>query len=267
MRPLLALALAACSSASHRTPAAPPVVRVLVYNIHAGKDAAGVDNLERVADVVKSSGADLVLLQEVDKHTKRSGDVDQPAVLSRLTGLAAAFGKTLDYQDGDYGIAVLSRWPIHGDTLVRLRVEPPQDRSGRYEPRGALRLTIASPWGPLAVVTTHIDASGDDRWRRQEVPTLLAVADSIKKRGTMLLFGGDMNSTPESAVQGMVRAAGLRDAWTECGRGQELTYPADVPVKRIDYLYLSGQSRCDEARVLDTQASDHRPVLFVVRLR
>jgi len=42
---------------------------VLVYNIHAGKDAAGVPNLERVVALVKSTKADIVLLQEVDKGT------------------------------------------------------------------------------------------------------------------------------------------------------------------------------------------------------
>ena len=33
------------------------------------------------------------------------------------------------------------------------------------------------------------------------------------------IAGGDMNSTPESAVQSNVRAGGLRDSWTECARG------------------------------------------------
>jgi endonuclease/exonuclease/phosphatase family metal-dependent hydrolase len=240
---------------------------VLVYNIHAGKDAGGIDNIARVAEVVRGSGADLVLLQEVDRNTQRSGGVDQPATLSRLTSFPAAFGKTLDYQGGDYGIAILSRWPIVTETLVRLPVEPPQDRSGRYEPRGALRVSIASPWGTMAVVNTHIDASGDDRWRRQEIRTVIAIADSIRSRGTLLLVGGDFNSTPESAVQQTARAAGLRDAWMECGAGPALTYPADSAVKRIDYLYLSGTTRCDHAEVLSSQASDHRPVLVRVRPR
>ena len=63
-------------------------LRVMVYNIHAGKDAAGVDNLERVAQVVRDAAADLVLLQEVDRGTRRSGGVDQPEVLARLDAVA-----------------------------------------------------------------------------------------------------------------------------------------------------------------------------------
>ncbi|MEO7823076.1 MAG: endonuclease/exonuclease/phosphatase family protein, partial [Gemmatimonadaceae bacterium] len=124
----LALTGLACASLPSRDKG--PQVRVLVYNIHAGKDAKGVDNLARVAEIVRSTGADIALLQEVDRGTTRSGKVDQLAVLSRLTGFHAAFGKTLDYQGGDYGIAVLSRWPINRDSLIRLPVDPPQERSG-----------------------------------------------------------------------------------------------------------------------------------------
>jgi endonuclease/exonuclease/phosphatase family metal-dependent hydrolase len=238
-------------------------LRVLIYNIHAGKDAAGVDNLERVAALVREVDADVVLLQEVDRGTTRSAGVDQPAQLARLGGRHAVFGRTLDYQGGEYGIAVLSRWPVSEHAVAPLRVEPPQARSGgSYEPRGALRVAITAPWGAMQVVNTHLDASREDQWRAQEVRGVLAVADSMRARGGLLLVGGDFNSEPSSAVQAELRRGGLRDAWAECGRGDSLTYPANRPVKRIDYLYLTGATRCVEARVLATEASDHRP-LFV----
>jgi len=260
----------ACASGARPTSDAARTLRVLVYNIHAGKDARGGDNLARVAALVRSSDADVVLLQEVDRRTRRSGGVDQPAALAELTGYATAFGRTLDYDGGEYGIALLSRWPIVHDTLVHLPVDPPQARAGgSHEPRGALRATIAVPGGDtIAVVNTHLDASRDDLWRRQEVRTLLAVVDSLRGGGTVTtLVGGDFNSTPESAVHEAARGAGLRDAWAACGRGDGLTYPADSAVKRIDYLYLTGSAACDDARVLESDASDHRPLMVRVRIR
>lgn len=239
---------------------------MLVYNMHAGKDAKGVDNLQRIASLVDSLHADIVLLQEVDRNTQRSGHVDQPAVLAKLTGHHAAFGKSLDYQGGDYGIAILSRWPITAESTIHLPVDPPQERSGgSYEPRTALRVTIETPRGPLAVVNTHLDPSGDDKWRRQEIRTVLAIVDTLRQRGIPTFAGGDLNSTPESSTQQTVRAAGLRDAWAMCGQGDGLTYPADSSVKRIDYLYLTGNATCRSATVVQTEASDHRPVFFVVR--
>jgi endonuclease/exonuclease/phosphatase family metal-dependent hydrolase len=254
----------ACSSA--RLATNDRVARVLVYNMHAGKDAKGVDNLARIAALVDSLRADIVLLQEVDRNTQRSGRVDQPAELAKLTGHHVAFGKSLDFQGGEYGIAIMSRWPISSQTTVSLPVDPPQERSGgSYEPRAALRVIIAAPSGPLAVVNTHLDPLGDDRWRRQEIRTVLAIVDSLRQRGIATLAGGDLNSTPESATQQTVRDAGLRDAWTICGRGDGLTYPADSSVKRIDYLYLTGSATCRDGVVVRTDASDHRPLFLVVR--
>jgi len=82
-----AFALIALVTACHPAGIVPSrPIRVLVYNIHAGKDAARVENLSRVAGIVKDSGADIVLLQEVDNRTKRSGGVDQVARLRELTG-------------------------------------------------------------------------------------------------------------------------------------------------------------------------------------
>lgn len=260
-----ALFLAALVVACASRPPAGNVIRVLVYNIHAGKDAGGVDNLDRVAEIVRRTSADIVLLQEVDRGTQRSGGVDQLAVLMQRTGLHGAFGKSLAYQGGDYGIAVLSRWPIASTTTIPLVIDPPQPRAGgSYEPRVTLRAVIHGPRGDITVMNTHLDASRDDRWRRQEVARVLAVADSVT---SVLLVGGDFNSTPESAEQESVRTRGLRDSWTTCGRSDSgFTYPADSGVKRIDYLFFRQGTTCTRAEVVVTQASDHRPLLVHVVL-
>jgi endonuclease/exonuclease/phosphatase family metal-dependent hydrolase len=262
---VLVLASAACGA--HRSSGRTDQLHVLVYNIHAGKDAKGIDNLARVAEIIRTSNADIALLQEVDRGTTRSGNVDQPTVLSSLTGFRSAFGKTLDYQGGDYGIAVLSRWPISSDTLFILPVEPAQERAGgSREPRGALRAVVEMPGAALVIFNTHIDASREDLYRKQEMATLLRLArQSISELSTSTLIGGDLNAEPESAVIEMVRASPLRDAWAECGQGPGLSYPADIPVKRIDYLLLPPDWKCVSARVIETEASDHRPVLFVIR--
>lgn len=247
---------------------APGPIRVLVYNVHAGKDAAGTGNLRRVADLVRGSRADLVLLQEVDRGTERSGRVDQVAELAGLTGYHAAFGKTLDYQGGEYGIAVLSKWRILEDTLIRLPVSPPQERAGGvYEPRGVLHAKVAAPGGVLHVLNTHLDPSAEDRYRRQEVATVLRIADRLGTGDELALFGGDLNATPGSAVIEMVRGGGWNDAWAGCGSGEGRTYPAHAPAKRIDYLVVPGALRCDSAAVIESETSDHRPVLFVISRR
>ena len=266
---ILALCVAtnACAGRANTAEGPRGNAKVLVYNIHAGKDAKGVDNLAGVAALVRSSGADIVLLQEVDNGTRRSGNVNQPAVLARSTGFHVAFGSALDYDGGKYGVAILSRWPILEDTLFHLPVDPPQLRApNSHEPRGALRAIIGSPAGRLAVINTHIDAQASDRWRKQEADSVVSLVAQARRLAPLVIAGGDMNSTPESAVQANVRAAGLRDSWTECASGDGFTYPDDKPVKRIDYLYLTGSIRCASASVIETRVSDHRPLLVDIRL-
>jgi endonuclease/exonuclease/phosphatase family metal-dependent hydrolase len=265
---VLSVALAACKHPGvSASPTATRDFRVLVYNVHAGKDATGKESVGRIADVVRSLDPDVVLFQEVDKGTKRSGNVDQPAAYARLTGYHTAFGRSLDYDGGEYGIAILSRWPIRGDTAIHLPVDPPQERSGgSHEPRIAMSARIAAPFGELVLFNTHIDASNEDRWRLQEIRTIQQLAKTVLQRDNpRVLVGGDFNSTPESAVQVELRSNGFRDAWTPCGQGEGLSYPTDVPRKRIDYLFLLAGFECTAARVVDADASDHRPVLFTLR--
>ena len=267
MKPaLLLLLLVACAPLPATRPSLE--LRVLVYNIHAGKDAARADNLQRVAAIVREARADVVLLQEVDSMTTRSGGVDQLAALARRTGMHGAYGSTLEFQGGAYGLGVLSRFPIASRRLVVLPSDPPAPRSGTgREPRGAFIVVVTTPIGPVHVIDTHLDASADDRWRREEALAVVTLADSLSAAGARLLVGGDFNTTPGSFVHAIVADALLRDAWGVCGDGTGFTFPAAEPVRRIDYLFLSPASTCLAARVIPTDASDHLPVAVDVRIR
>ena len=241
-------------------------VTVLVFNIHAGKDAGGQDNLDGVAALARDVKADLVLLQEVDRGTKRSGKVDQVRTLEERSGFAAAFGRSLDYDGGQYGIAALSRAGIAASFTEALPVKPPQARSGgSYEPRAALVIVARTPMGNITALNTHLDASRDEGYRLQESAHILTLIERNKKARLPIVAGGDFNAEPGSEVHTRLLAAGLRDAWMECGAGDGFTYPADKPVKRIDYLFLSAGLRCTHAEVIDTRVSDHRPLLVTVK--
>ncbi len=242
-------------------------IRVLVYNIHAGKDVARAENLTRVAEIVTDSRADIVLLQEVDNRTKRSGGVDQLARLRELTGYYGVFGKTIDYDGGEYGIAILSKRPLASWRFTRLPVTLSGEKErSKYEERGALTVKVATPGGYVRVVNTHLDAFGPDSNRIQQATTLLSIANAQRDSGYTLL-GGDLNSGQSSAVVAMLSQAGWKDLYAKCGEGEMNSFPADNPTRRIDYLFASNDAVCRKASVLNTQASDHRPVLFEVMTR
>lgn len=262
------LALTACAT----VPRIDPGVRVLVFNIHAGKDAAGQPNLEGVAGVIRTTDADVVLLQEVDRGTRRSGSVDQVQRLMDLlnddgrTRYDAAFGRSLDYDGGQYGIAVLVRGSVTTTATEALPVQPAQERSGgSYEPRAALIVAASTRIGSLAIVNTHLDASRDEHYRLQESAHILAIMNRITAPGGVVA-GGDFNAEPGSRTYQQLLFGGLRDAWTSCGAGDGLTFPADKPTKRIDYLFLTPGLRCSNAQVLDSRVSDHRPLLVTIHM-
>jgi len=257
------LALAACAPAPRApAPAAGLPVRVVSYNIHAGTDDRGAPSIPRIGALLDSLRPDVVLLQEVDRGTARSGRVDQLAELERLTGLHGAFAASLEsFQGGRYGIALLSRWPIREAHTVPLTVEPAQERSGSArEPRVALHAVLATPAGDVHVLGTHLDAAGVGTWRRQELVGLMAHAARDVPGAAPLLLGGDLNSDAGSDEAAALRLA-LRDGWLACaGAGDGGTFPAGAPKKRIDYVFFRGVA-CRDARVPASTASDHRPLV------
>lgn len=259
----ICLVLAACAGSSGGGDGG--AVRVLSYNIHAGKDALQQPNITRVAAIIDSLDADIVMLQEVDRRTARAGGADHLAELERLTGMYAAFGKSLDYQGGDYGIALLSRWPIDSAATVSLKVDPPQERAGgAHEPRVGLHAIVRAPSGRLHVLNTHIDAGGPGTYRRQEVIGLLARIRNSVPAGEALIFGGDLNARPLTDEIAAVSLA-LTDAFAACGSGPGETFPAKAPDRRIDYVFFR-RARCIQARVPVTEASDHRPLFVTLEI-
>lgn len=268
----LLLVITACGPVGVQSDRAPRtadggIARVLVFNIHAGKDAGGKPNLEEVAALVRSVDVDVVLLQEVDRGTRRSGNVDQVRRLAELTGYSAAFGRSLDYDGGQYGIAALSRQPITNDLTEALPITPPQARAGgSYEPRAALTFKTSIGARALQVINTHLDASRDEHYRLQESAHIVSLAKRLHDSASTLVAGGDFNAEPGSKTYQQVIGGGFRDAWQECGAGDGFTYPADKPIKRIDYLFLTPGLICTRAEVIDTRISDHRPLLVTFKL-
>src|SRR5687768_5277480 len=98
-------------------------MRLLTYNIHKG--IGGRDrrySLARVIEVIEEQNPDLICLQEVDRHVRRSRFDDQPRLLSDYFHAAAhLYQLNVHLKTGGYGNLVLSRWPIGGKHQVSLR--------------------------------------------------------------------------------------------------------------------------------------------------
>ena len=126
-------------------------LRLMSYNIHVGVGMDKKQDLKRIAEVIKDYDCDLVGLQEVDRGVERTGRVDEIKELARLTGMDYAFAHNLDYQGGQYGVAVLSRFPILA--IDHRRYANTRER----ERRGFIRVEVEVKGRRLNFVTTHLD--------------------------------------------------------------------------------------------------------------
>lgn len=236
----------------------PLQVRVLSYNIHHGRGMDDQVDLPRIARVILECDPDLVALQEVDKGVERSGRVDQPAEFAKLTQREAVFRKNIPHQGGEYGNAVLSRWPIRRVINHKL----PSHYEG--EQRGALEVEVELPGGrgPLLFIATHFDYRPDDHERRASSEF---VAEQFTARPEALaIIAGDFNALPETATIQRMDQEWLRDKNTEL-----LTFPARKASRQIDYVFARPKPRWKivESRVIDEPlASDHRPLFTVWEL-
>ena len=229
-------------------------VNVVSFNIHFGRKD-GRSTLEPIAAALRTWDADVVLLQEVDRFRRRSGFRDQPAWLADRLGMNHAYGaNVLRRAEGagqprsEYGLAILSRYPIVDKANTRLPNRP------GLEQRGLLRARIDIDGWLLDVYNTH--------WQHTSGSMRIAQAAAVRRvvaAGSYpVVLGGDFNATPGSPPT-RTMASLLTDSWA-AGVGPGFTAPASRPGKRIDYLMHSAPLVAESAGVLDSGASDHRAV-------
>jgi endonuclease/exonuclease/phosphatase family metal-dependent hydrolase len=231
-----------------------PRLRVMTYNIH---HCAGVDgklDINRIATIIKDANADLVALQEVDNAVKRSGRLDQAAELGRATGFNPVFGKAVDWDGGDYGQAILSKFPtpIESHKVYKLPV------TGGREPRIALavRVTPSKPITPITFITVHLEHQHEGD-RLAQARRLKEVLDQIPTKN--VIVAGDFNAMPESDALKVFSDAGWKNA-----SGDDKTFPASLPVRKIDWVWLPKESPWKVVNndvIAERVASDHRPVV------
>lgn len=272
MRGLLSFVLALLFAAAAASPlrvarAEPPRgrvrLKVMSYNIHVGVGMDKKLDLARIAEVIKRHRIDIVGLQEVDRGVERTGRVDEMRELARLTGMDYAFAHNLDYQGGQYGVAVLSRFPILAIDHRRYANRRERER------RGFIRVEVEVEGRRLNFVTTHLDY----QWLEGRLFETEQLLDALADVRGPLVVTGDFNEEPPGGAYGLMRRAGFADGWRRsCPACAEdppggLTYPADKPVKRIDYVFYRGLGDGEQAAasVPDTLASDHRPVVVSLK--
>lgn len=252
----LAILLPGCATETKPT----TTFRVMTYNIHHGEGLDGKVDLERIAQLIRQEGADIVALQEVDKGVARTERRDLPAELAKLTGFTSVFSNNFNFQGGEYGNAILSRFPVKRWTNLHYRMLRPKEQ------RGLLQLELDVHGRTIIFMTTHIDYRPDDSERWLNVEEIAAAAR--QHAGKPLILCGDFNDKPTSRVSQKL-ATIFDDTWTRVGVGDGFSYPVEGSRERIDYIWISKNNDLVplKAWLPASRASDHLPVVAEFKLR
>jgi endonuclease/exonuclease/phosphatase family metal-dependent hydrolase len=225
-------------------PATSSSFRVATYNIHYGYDTYWHLSLEEQARTIEDSGADVVMLQEVDTGRPTSYMIDDSLWLARRLGMREVYLPTLEHLTG---IALLSRYPIlETDTLLL---------PSELEQTGIIWAELDVDGESVNAFAIWMGLTSEERARQLD-----AALPFIEAHPGPAAFGGDFNSTPDSPVYARIADAGFGDPFDDLGLGSPPTDPALDPDKRIDFVWLRELVPLD-ALVLDSTASDHRLVV------
>ncbi len=255
---VIVLAAAGCSGGkglAKHTDKQQDTLKVLSYNIHHANPPSrpGLIDLDAIARVINEQQPDFVALQEVDVHTGRSGkDVHEGEVLAAKTGMHSFFAKGIPYDGGEYGIAVLSRFPVKEGHAYALPSVP----GVKAEPRALCTVTVTLPGGrQIMMASTHLDVTKSDSNRVLQTKEIVRI---LGNAGMPVILAGDMN-----AKEGSMAINILDSSFTRTCRDCPFTIPVETPKRAIDFImYMPAKAfRVVQHQVIpERYASDHLPV-------
>ena len=236
-------------------------LRVMSYNIHHCNPPSvpGKIDLDAIAAVIKAQNPDLVALQEVDVNTIRAGKINQASLLAEKLKMNFFFAKAIDHEGGDYGVAILSKYPLSESVIHRLTTQ----EGTKGEPRVLATALVTLPGGQkIRFGSTHLDAQKDDTNRLLQVKELNEIA---QKEKLPFIIAGDLNAMPGSAAINL-----FDEQFTRTCANCEFTIPVINPKRAIDFVSFNKTNNFEVIShqvIPESYASDHLPILSVLKLK
>ena len=210
-------------------------ISIGTYNIQYGL-CVGVD-YRIIAEEILASGVSIVGLQEIDYCTVRNHAQDTMALLSEYTGWEYyAFAPALEnFQGGQYGVAILSKYPILSNTYVPLPALTEAE-----ERRTVQHAVIDIDGYKLDFFNTHCDTDS--------IHVQLAAIKELIDPNSNFVITGDFNHGVYRSFT-VFEGTSLANTMQGSGKGY------------IDNIVLSRNIICNNLRIDFTQHSDHEHVV------
>lgn len=238
-------------------------LKLMSYNIHIANPPSkgeGFVDLDAIATIIKEENPDVVLLQEVDRFTDRSGKtIDQALVLGEKTNMNYYFAKALNRSNGEYGVAVLTK----KKQKITVKHSLPGAEGTKSELRtiGLVEVELA-PEKSIYVASTHIDHL-EDRSKQVQLREMMNFLTTYNAKP--IIIGADLNMPPTHQLWNSLSTMFQMGCMGTC----PLTAPANKPRTTIDYLMMNEKAQeqfkvIDYYTINDDYASDHFPVVMKV---
>lgn len=236
-------------------------MHIMSYNIQHGTGLDGKLDLERIAKVITASKGTIIGLQEVDKfYSERSDFKDQAKELAKLLNFHYCYGANLNLQSTNdqaknrqYGVAILSKYPIIKSEHLLLS-------SYGKEQRGVLSATIDKNGVQMNIYNTHLGL--DVPSRTTQIDELIDI--TTRFQGPKVLLG-DFNTDPQSKeIQSFLKLTDFVDSFKNISKAN--TFPSNDPNQRIDYIFTNTDIELLNQKVINSNASDHLPIMIEISI-
>lgn len=213
-------------------------------------------NLDDIAAFLESAGADVVALQEADSPSPWSGEFDHVAYLAEAAGYPYyVYTEHARLWMGNYGTAILSKWPIQSAFGLTFPSTPPTASKGFTLAQVAWSADDAGIEPVLVdVVSVHLDFSRKSV-RRQQLDELVA---ALQSRQGPLVIMGDFNSEWLARKYLVESFADSSPMHVYDAASEDLNTYKD---QRLDWIVLSRDLEFDNYHIAPELLSDHRAVV------
>jgi len=226
------------------TASAPSQLTVFTYNIQQGYDAAGRRNYEGQLAVARQIQPDIIGLQECDAARIANGNQDVVRYWADQLDYYSYYGPTT--VAGTFGIALLSRYPIHNPRTFFM--------FSTGEQTACIEAEITVGNRTFTVFVTHLGNGGP-------LVQQLEVLQEVQGKENVILVG-DFNFRPDTPQYRSTLAL-LEDAWVLRWPEGNTTQGVDF-ARTIDHIFVSPGTRVTDARYLPGPASDHPALMAVI---
>lgn len=236
-------------------------IKLMSYNIHHGEGKDTILDLSRIGKIIKSQSPDICVIQEVDRFCSRSDSIDQTNYLAEKTSSNGSFGKFMDFQGGEYGMATLVKKPVISTKVLALP-------DGKYEPRSSIIHELQmTEQCTITVANVHFEWIAGEEGNANRMAQSKALITYLNKLNRPTIIIGDFNCAPDSPPMHYFRSQGF----VFIPKGTDnLSFQGNSNVEIDHVIYRNSdktQFKEKSIQLLDEPiASDHRPLVAELEL-